>query len=66
MDRGEEKLIDVCGTLVWKQPAMRKLGKLRRNWEDNMKMDLRKTGFVDVSWMDLTQSYLVVSLDAKC
>jgi hypothetical protein len=34
---------------VWKQSGMRKLGKVRRNREDNIEMDVRKTGFADVS-----------------
>jgi hypothetical protein len=32
----------------------RPLGRPRRRWEDNIKMDLRKIGFGDVGWIHLT------------
>jgi hypothetical protein len=31
------------------------LGRPRRRWEDNIKMDLRETGFGDVDWIHLAQ-----------
>ena len=31
------------------------LGRPRRGWEDNIKMDLRKVGFGDMDWMELAQ-----------
>jgi hypothetical protein len=33
----------------------RPLGRPRRRWEDNIKMDLRETGFGDVDWIHLAQ-----------
>jgi hypothetical protein len=33
----------------------RPLGRPRRRWEDNIKMDLREIGFEDVDWIHLAQ-----------
>jgi cytochrome c biogenesis protein CcdA len=33
----------------------RPLGRLRRRWEDNIKMDLWEIGFGDVDWIHLAQ-----------
>ncbi|KAJ4442540.1 hypothetical protein ANN_04127 [Periplaneta americana] len=33
----------------------RPLGKPRRRWEDNMKMDLREVGYDDRDWINLAQ-----------
>jgi hypothetical protein len=33
----------------------RPLGRPRRRWEDNIKMDLRETGFGDVDWIHWAQ-----------
>jgi hypothetical protein len=33
----------------------RPLGRPKRRWEDNIKMDLREIGFGDVDWIDLAQ-----------
>jgi hypothetical protein len=33
----------------------RPLGRPRRRWEDNIKMDVREIGFGDVDWIDLAQ-----------
>jgi hypothetical protein len=35
--------------------GMRPLGRPRRRWEDNIKMDLREIGFGDVDWINLVQ-----------
>jgi hypothetical protein len=37
--------------LVGKSP----LGRLRRKWVDNIKMDLGETGWSGVDWIDLAQ-----------
>jgi hypothetical protein len=34
----------VCGVLVGRSEGKRPLGKRRRRWEDNIKMDLREMG----------------------
>jgi hypothetical protein len=40
--------------LVEKPEGSRPLGRPRRRWEDNIKMDLRKVG-VEINWIDLAQ-----------
>jgi hypothetical protein len=41
--------------LVGKPERKRPLGRLRRRWVDNIKIDLREIGCDDVDWMDLAQ-----------
>jgi hypothetical protein len=41
--------------LVGKPEGKRPLGRLRRRWEDNIKMDLREIGWGGMDWIDLTQ-----------
>jgi hypothetical protein len=41
--------------LVGKPEGKRPLGRLRRRWEDNIKMDLRKVGCGGADWIDLAQ-----------
>jgi hypothetical protein len=41
--------------LVGKQEGERPLGRPRRRWVDNIKMDLRETGWDDVDWIELAQ-----------
>jgi hypothetical protein len=41
--------------LVEKPEGKRPLGRPRRRWEDNIKMDLGKIGFGDVDWIHLAQ-----------
>jgi hypothetical protein len=50
---GEER--GVHGALVGKPEGRRPLGRLRRRWEDNIKMDLQKVGGGRVDWMELAQ-----------
>jgi hypothetical protein len=38
----EEKCVQ---NFDWKPEGKRQLGRRRHRWEDNIKMDLRKTGF---------------------
>ena len=40
--------------LVGKPEGKRPLGRPRRRWEDNIKMDLREVGGVE-DWMELAQ-----------
>ena len=47
--------IGVYRVLVWKPERMRPLGRPRRRWEDNIKMDLREVGCGCVDWMELAQ-----------
>jgi hypothetical protein len=41
--------------LVGRPEGRRPLGRPRRRWEDNIKMDLREIGFRDVYWIHLAQ-----------
>jgi hypothetical protein len=41
--------------LVGRPEGRRPLGRPKRRWEDNIKMDLGKIGFGDVDWIDLAQ-----------
>jgi hypothetical protein len=41
--------------LVGKPEGRRPLGRHRRIWEDNIKMDLREVGCGGVDWIDLAQ-----------
>jgi hypothetical protein len=41
--------------LVGKPEGKRPLGRPRRKWEDNIKMDLREIGWGGVNWIDLAQ-----------
>jgi hypothetical protein len=49
---GEERCIQ---DLVGKPEGRRPLGRPRRRWEDNIKMDLREVGWGGVDWIDLAQ-----------
>jgi hypothetical protein len=41
--------------LVGKPEGKRPLGRLRRRWEDNIKMDLREIGMKGANWIRLAQ-----------
>jgi hypothetical protein len=41
--------------LVGKPEGKRPLGRPRRRWEDNIKLDLREIGWGGMDWIDLTQ-----------
>ena len=43
------------GFLVGKSEGKRPLGKPRRRWEDNIKMDLLEVGCGSMDWIDLAQ-----------
>ena len=48
-DRGVQRV------LVGKSEGKRPLGRPRRRWEDNIKMDLQEVGVGRGDWMELTQ-----------
>jgi hypothetical protein len=52
---GESK--GVYRVMVGKPVGMRPLGRPRRRWEDNIKMDLQKVGFRGMDWIDLAQDW---------
>jgi hypothetical protein len=40
----------------WENPERKRpLGRPRRRWEDNIKMDLREIGWDSMDWIDLAQ-----------
>jgi hypothetical protein len=41
--------------LVGRPEGRRQLGRPRRRWEDNIKMDLGEIGFGDMDWIRLAQ-----------
>jgi hypothetical protein len=43
------------GILVGKPEGKRPLGRPRRRWVDNIKMDLREVGWDGMDWIDLAQ-----------
>jgi len=45
----------VYRVLVGKPEGRRPLGRSRRRWEDNIRMDLREVGYRCVDWMELAQ-----------
>jgi hypothetical protein len=50
---GEER--KVYKVLVGKPEGKRPLGRLRRRWEDGIRMDLREIGLGGVDWIRLSQ-----------
>jgi hypothetical protein len=40
---------------VGKPEGKRPLGRPRRRWVDNIKMDLRETGWDDMDWINVSQ-----------
>jgi hypothetical protein len=51
---GEKR--NVYRLLVGKQDGKRPLGRLRRRWIDNIKMDILEIGLSAVDWIDLAQN----------
>jgi hypothetical protein len=47
--RGENR--NACRLLVGKQLGRRSLGRPRRRWLDNIRMDLVEVGWGDVDWL---------------
>jgi hypothetical protein len=41
--------------MVGKPEGKRPLGRSRRRWVDNIKIDLRETGWDGMNWIDLAQ-----------
>jgi hypothetical protein len=46
---------NLCRILVGKPEGKRPLGRPRRRWVDNIKIDLRKIGWYDIDWIYLAQ-----------
>jgi hypothetical protein len=45
----------VCSALVGRHDGKRPLGKPKRGWEDNIKMDLQDVGWGVMDWIALAQ-----------
>jgi hypothetical protein len=45
----------VSGVLVGRPEGKRPLGRPRRRWENNIKMDIRETGIDGSNWIRLAQ-----------
>jgi hypothetical protein len=50
-----EERSDVYRILVGKPEGKSPLGRPRRRWVDNIKMDLRETGWDGMDWIDLAE-----------
>jgi hypothetical protein len=50
---GEKR--NACRILVGKSDGERPLGRRKRRWVDNIKMDIRETGRYGMDWVDMTQ-----------
>jgi hypothetical protein len=48
-------------TLMGKPEGKRHLGRPRRRWVDDTKMDLREMGWGGMDWIDLTQDRTLVN-----
>jgi len=46
---------DVYRSLVGKQEEKRPLGRPKRRWEDNIKMDIQEVGYEGMEWIELAQ-----------
>jgi hypothetical protein len=46
----------VYGVLVGRPERKRPMGRARRRWEDNIKMDLREVGCGSMDWFELVQN----------
>jgi hypothetical protein len=63
--------INACRILVGKPEGKRPLGKPRRRWVDNIKMDLREIEWDGVDWIDMAKDRdqwmaLVNTVSIKC
>jgi hypothetical protein len=50
-----EEVMGAYNILVGRPEGRRPLGRPRRRWENNIKMDHREVGFGDVDWINLAQ-----------
>jgi hypothetical protein len=46
---------EVGELFILRPEGKRPLGRSRRGWVDNIKMDLRETGWDDMDWVDVAQ-----------
>jgi hypothetical protein len=50
-----ETITEIYGRVVGKPEGRRPLGRPRRRWEDNIKMDLRGIGWGGMDWINVAQ-----------
>ena len=48
-------IIRVDFRIISVYPILLRLGRPRRKWEDNIKMDLQEVGFGGMDWIELAQ-----------
>jgi hypothetical protein len=49
---------NIYRVLVGRSEGKRPLGRLRRRWKDNIKIDLREIGIEGVNWIPLAQDWV--------
>ena len=52
----------ICRVLVVKPEGKRPLGRSRRRWKDNIKMDPQEVGWGSINWVDRAQKMAGVEL----
>jgi hypothetical protein len=52
--------------LMGKPEGRRPLGRPRRRWEDNIKMDMREVGWGGMDWINLAQEQGQVAGSCEC
>jgi hypothetical protein len=50
-----EEVRSIYRVLVGRPEGKRPLGRPRRRWEDNIKMDIREIGINEANWIQLAQ-----------
>jgi hypothetical protein len=48
-------MVSSDGNLVGRPEGRRPLGRPRRRWEDNIKIDLQEVGWGGMDWIDMAQ-----------
>jgi hypothetical protein len=61
---GEER--GVYRVLVGKPEGKRSLGRPRRRWEDNIRMDLQEVGCGGMDWIGLAQDRDRIASNCEC
>jgi hypothetical protein len=56
----------VCRVLVGKPEWKRPLGRTRRRWEDNIKMNLQEVGCGGMDWISMAQDRGQVADTCEC
>jgi hypothetical protein len=52
---GQNRQVNAYRTLAGKPKGKRPLGRQRRRWMENIKIDLREIGWDGMDWIDLAQ-----------